>query len=176
MNSLHLNQHKKQFLKWYLTSELINKVETCENVLFFICQTPEILSICKFVEDVDGSPRSLVVTDDQIQYVDDEIITVEPIEIINRIKQNTNDFIYVEIDFPGNLSNHLYVNILEENPFAGGDTWVSEDIKKEADEFLKFTLRSFQKKQLNDLIDKSLAEGNKEEFLKWTNLLIKDLL
>lgn len=167
---------KHAFIR-YLVSQHAFKRRQVIWVLNFLAHNEHYLDDLRFVEDVTGCPRRLIIsthemTTPSLLFCDKDGETSVAETIIERMKTGYGEPIYVQVNFPNWQGNLRYLKILEDNPFVDGLPY-QQEISQYAEEVIQQALKEMEKSKLTEQIDKALDEKNQPLFEELTKKLLE---
>lgn len=163
------NKDKKTFVRWFLKRFDLKRRE-CVWILNYIVGHDELLSRVHFVEDAHYCPRAIVmsVTESNgipFRFYKGNIMTADPEKSFHDLRMNSEQDIYIQLNFPKQPPTDLYLAVLEENPYIPSYMQISSEDKEVAQTMLQQSVYEFQQQKLLAAIDAALDAGDKEQFL-----------
>ncbi|MBM7645280.1 uncharacterized protein YpiB (UPF0302 family) [Scopulibacillus daqui] len=164
---------KRLFLKWFLNHHQLKRRE-CVWLLNYVISDDHLMSLFKFVDNVSGCPRSMVISEKSVKNISFEyrkhhVKTDDPEKAFHDIRLNQEETIYVQINFSSPYSYPEYVAVLEDNPYHQPD--LHDKYGEIADKVITHVETTFKKENIYREINKALDDGDRERFYKLTKQL-----
>lgn len=170
---------KKCFIRWFRDNcELKNRHGGW--ILDYLLQNDYLLINVHFVNDVSHYPKGILMTGLYSDGVDfrfhkNHVITNDIEKSFHDIRLHPNERMYIQINCNQTKGNTIYTSILEDQFFAHENKKTIRQDQEVAEQILQQTKFAFEKKNLQNKIDKALEEKNKDEFIKlsqkWNDLI-----
>ncbi|GGH78934.1 uncharacterized protein YpiB (UPF0302 family) [Pullulanibacillus pueri] len=159
-------EEKRSFLKWFLRSYQLKSRE-CIWLLNYILSDEHLLGLLKFVDNISGCPRAIVVSEKNVPhpafiYRKQEVETHEPEKAFHDIRMDQEEAIYIHLMFPSSSRSSEYVSILEENPYDRRH--LSDRYGEEVKLLIEKSEKQFMMTYLEKKIDESLEKKDKNQF------------
>lgn len=168
---------KRYFMKWFLKHFTLKKLEATWLINYLIKQD-NLLSKVVFVSDIRSCPRAIVMTSKcskgiPFLFYKQHLVTDDIDKFFHDIRLHEDDEIYIQLNFNQANQNPFYAAVLEENPFAPTDPYMTQQDQDISDSLLRQLLQESQIKKLKQDIDQALDEKNESQFKKLVALLHK---
>lgn len=168
---------KKDFLKWFLNHYQLKRRE-CAWLLNYLMSDDQLMEKVHFVENAEYCPKSLIISANDVDSIPFSFhkrqhVTMDAEKSFHDIRLNKDEEIYIQLNFKDAKKNPQFVAVLEDNPFSPIDKDTEKIYSLFADLIIDQANYRFKKHQLNEKINRSLDEGDKDSFLKYTEELNK---
>ncbi|WP_059105123.1 ReoY family proteolytic degradation factor [Shouchella shacheensis] len=168
---------KKAFLRGFLKRYQLKRRE-CAWLLNYLMNDDSLMERVHFLSRSEGAPKALVISAqgvDQIPFSfrKNHHVTTDCEKAFHDIRLNQTEDIYIELHFSGVSTSTQYLAVLEDNPFLPETKERVEAIEKRAEELLTQSIQEFQRKRLEEAIDKALDQGDRTAFMTLTEELKK---
>lgn len=166
---------KKIFIRWFLKNHQLKRREGIWILNYLLSDERLLEQIC-FIEEAHYCPRAIVMSSVEskgvpFRFYKDNIMTSDVEKAFHDLRLNRDDVMYIQINFPNIPPPHVYLAVLEENPYMPKYLHISEKDRLIAEQLLKNSMRTFQEEKLLQDIDEALDQGDKERFFELSNLL-----
>ncbi|MCJ7839465.1 ReoY family proteolytic degradation factor [Lederbergia sp. NSJ-179] len=166
---------KKEFIRWFLNRYQLKRRESVW-ILNYLMSHEQLLQKVHFVEDAQFCPKGLVMSthcskEVPFRFYKENIMTTDAEKSFHDIRLNREEDIYIQINFRAAHLSYQYAAVLEENPYIQTKVLVSDKDKKYAEQFLTYSIQSYQKEKLLKEIDEALDQQDKTKF----NQLVQQL-
>lgn len=180
MNSIVSVDEKKAFLRWFLNEYQLKRRE-CTWLLNYLLSDDPIMERVHFVEQAELCPKALIISstcvaDIPFCFYKDKHVIMDAEKAFHDIRLNSEEHIYVQLNFFGAMTHPKYVSVLEENPFIPIDEESTLVDALFAEMFLDKVLREERKKKLLVEIDQALDRGDEKRFSELTKKLLAENL
>ncbi len=177
MSSIISVLEKKDFLKWFLNNYQLKRRE-CAWLLNYLMSDDQLMEKVHFVENAEYCPKSLIISANDVDCIPFSFhkrqhVTMDAEKSFHDIRLNKEEEIYIQLNFKDAKKNPQYVSVLEDNPYTPIDKDTEKLYSLFADLIIDQAKYQFEKKRLVALIDEALDSGNKENFLKFSEMLSK---
>ncbi|MFN7252220.1 MAG: ReoY family proteolytic degradation factor [Anaerobacillus sp.] len=166
---------KKDFLKWFLNNYQLKRRE-CAWLLNYLMSDDDLMEKVHFVESAEYCPKSLIISANDVDSIPFSFqkrqhVTMDAEKSFHDIRLNKEEEIYIQLNFKDAKKNPQYVSVLEDNPFIPIDKDTEKLFSLFADLIIDQAKYQFEKKRLLQLIDEALDTGDKDNFLKYSEML-----
>lgn len=166
---------KKDFLKWFLNSYQLKRRE-CAWLLNYLMSDDQLLEKVHFVENAEYCPKSLIISANDVDCIPfsfhkNQHVTMDAEKSFHDIRLNKEEEVYIQLNFKDAKKIPQYMAVLEDNPFIPIDQETEKIYSLFADLIIDQATYNFEKNQLIKKIDEALDSGDKENFLKYTEML-----
>lgn len=168
---------KKDFIRWFLNHYQLKRRE-CVWILNYLMSHDQLMMRVHFVEQAQFCPRGLVmsthcVDDIPFRFYKENVVTTDAEKSFHDIRLNRDEDIYIQLNFRSSHQAHQFVAVLEENPFVPAKLHVNEKDRFIAEQWLKNSIKQFNRDKILKQIDQALDEKDEELFMKLTSQLQK---
>lgn len=160
---------KKEFLKWFLNSFQLKRRE-CAWLLNYLMSDDTLMEKVHFVNDAEYCPKGIVISTIDVEkipfcYYRHKHITLDAEKAFHDIRLNSEEDVYIQLNFPNPTSYTQYLAVLEDNPYSPNklETQLSDQLAVEM--LIAHLDKKYKKEQLMKKIDQALETGDKEQFL-----------
>lgn len=166
---------KKDFVRWFLKKYQLKRRE-CVWILNYLLSDNKLLEHVCFVEEAHYCPRAIVMSSVEsngvpFRFYKGNIMTADAEKSFHDLRLNSNEIMYIQINFPNVPPPQVYLAVLEENPYMPKYLHISEKDRVLAEQLLKNSMKAFQEEKLLREIDEALDKGDKERFFELSSLL-----
>lgn len=169
------NVEKKAFIKWFLKRYDMKRRE-CVWILNYIVGHDDLLERIHFVEEAHFCPRAMVMsTIDSsgipFRFYKGNLMTADAEKSFHDLRLNSEEDMYIQLNFPKIPPNPAYLAVLEENPYIPKYLQSNYGDREVAEKLLNVSMKNFQKKMLLQQIDEAIDNRDKERFLQLSDQL-----
>ncbi|MBM7609360.1 ReoY family proteolytic degradation factor [Ureibacillus composti] len=166
---------KKNFVRWFLKNFQLKRRE-CVWILNYLLSNDNLLENIHFVEEAHYCPRAIVMSSVDsngvpFRFYKGNIMTSDAEKSFHDLRLHPSESMYIQLNFPNIPPSQQYLAVLEENPHMPKYLHINEKDRIIAEELLNNSLLAFQEEKLLREIDEALDLGDKERFIKLSNLL-----
>lgn len=166
---------KRSFLEYYINN---HSTSTHEWILNIILTKRENFDKVHFVEDVSSCPFGLYIRKKEKDFIGNIILykkesIIRKISSIADIIEEFEGDIYIEMNFPKNRKDFLYLNVLENNPHSSKEKRKQREFQETTNELLEYTKILYEKIILERQVDEALSKREEEKFYLAANELNK---
>lgn len=163
-------QEKRLFIHWFLDHYKL-KSRASVWILNYVVKYNGILENIHFVREVKSCPRGIMITSvcsvkPAFYFYKEHLVTTDTDKAFHDIRLNEHQALYIQLNFKNAEQNIEYAGVLEENPFTKLEDSITAEDKQLTKDILNQTLYDYQKKTLEEKIDRALDELNQKEFIK----------
>lgn len=169
------NLEKKAFVRWFLKRYDMKRRE-CVWILNYIVGHDHLLERIHFVEEAHFCPRAMVMstTDSSgipFRFYKGNLMTADAEKSFHDLRLNSDEDMYIQLNFPKIPPNPTYLAVLEENPFIPHYLQSNYADREVAERLLEESMKDFQEELLLKQIDEAIDSDNKELFLQLSEQL-----
>lgn len=169
------NVEKKAFIKWFLKRYDMKRRE-CVWILNYIVGHDDLLERIHFVEEAHFCPRAMVMSaiDSSgipFRFYKGNLMTADAEKSFHDLRLNSEEDMYIQLNFPKIPPNPAYLAVLEENPYIPKYLQSNYGDREVAEKLLDVSMKNFQKKMLLQQIDEAIDNRDKERFLQLSDQL-----
>lgn len=171
MNIITANE-KKGFLQWLLEN---HKMKRRESVWIFnyMISHEELLKNIHFVDNAHYCPRAMVISATKSEGVPFRFYrgdnkTVDAEKAFNDMRLNTEEKMFIQVNFPDKYKSVEYAAVHEENAYVPDNTESSLKNKEIAERLIAEHLDQLENETLYKQIDAALDSGDKALFMELT--------
>lgn len=166
---------KKDFLNWFLNTHQLKRRE-CAWLLNYLLSDDSLMEKVHFVEHAEYCPKGLIISANDVDsipftYHKKKHMTMDAEKCFHDIRLNSDEDIYIQLNFSGSKANPQYAAVLEENPFLPINDETKQVYSLLTEIVLDKALVNQKKKQLLEAIDEALEHKDKQKFIKLTSQL-----
>lgn len=168
-------KQKQAFIKWFLKEHQMKRRE-CVWILNYLLSHEELLERVRFVEEAHFCPRAMIMSTTTsikgipFRFYKKSIMTADVEKSFHDLRLNTEDDLYLQLNFPEPFQSPLYLAVLEDNKFVSASADSSNEHSKVAEELIQYSLEQFHKRTIEAQIDEAIDRNDREKFLELTNL------
>lgn len=175
MTSSISNVDKKIFIRWFLKNHQLKRREGVW-ILNFLLTSDKLLRKVHFIDDAHYCPRAIVMsTVDSMgipfRFYKDNMMTNDAEKAFFDMKNNTQQDLFIQINFSNVPPNANYLAVVEENPYVPKNLQSSVSTRQIAEQAVITSIHQFQEKYLLEQIDSALDNGDEALFHE----LVKEL-
>ncbi len=177
MSSVISIMEKKEFLRWFLNEFQLKRRE-CAWLLNYLISDDSLMEQVHFVEKASCCPRALIISTTDVESIPfcfhkNQHITMDAEKAFHDIRLNNDEPIYIQLNFQNSHTNPNYVSVLEENPFSPVNQELATIDSLLAEMILEKAIHVFEKKRLEEEINKALDSMDETLFKELTDQLNK---
>lgn len=166
---------KKEFLRWFLKKYQMKRRE-CVWILNYLISHESLLKNVHFVEESHYCPRAMIMSTIEssgipFRFYKGSIMTADAEKSFHDLRLNTEEGLYISLNFRDSFKHKEYIAVLEENSYFPNVLNLSAEDKNLVESIIDNSIRNFQLKKIEDKIDIALDKKDKKEFLNLTELL-----
>ncbi|MGO4888101.1 ReoY family proteolytic degradation factor [Anaerobacillus sp. MEB173] len=166
---------KKDFLNWFLNKHQLKRRE-CAWLLNYLLSDDALMEKVHFVEHAEYCPKGLIISANDVDsipftYHKEQHVTMDAEKCFHDIRLNSDEDVYIQLNFSGAKTNPQYAAVLEENPFLPVNDESNQVNSVLAEIILDKVMMDFQRRQLLEAIDEALERNDRERFIELSNQL-----
>lgn len=166
---------KKEFVQWFLRNHQLKRRE-CVWILNYLLSDEAILNNVHFTEEAHYCPRAMVMSTVDtpgipFRFYKGNIMTSDAEKSFHDLRLNSDEQLYIQLNFQDIPPSTEYLAVLEENPYMPKSRQTSEHDRIVAEQLVNESLHHFQEEKLLIAIDQALDKGDRERFIELSQLL-----
>lgn len=175
MTSFVSVDEKRVFVQWFLHNHQLKRRE-CVWILNYLLSDEAILERVHFTEEAHYCPRAMVMSTTDtpgvpFRFYKGNIMTSDAEKSFHDLRLNSDEPIYIQLNFPNVPPSAEYLTVLEENPYMPKSLQINQHDRIVAEQLVHESLHHFQEEKLLVEIDAALDAGDKERFIELSKLL-----
>lgn len=168
------NSQKKEFIRWFLNHYQLKRRESVW-ILNYIISHDNLLSKLHFVDDITGCARACKMSthcseEVAFRFFKGSVMTTDAEKAFHDIRLNRDKELYLQLDFPSNITCDKYVAVLEQNPFLPIDHIEDNTFSGEVDKFISSIEKKHRRSKLMKEIDKALDNKDEKLFMSLSSV------